>query len=1021
MKKFLSGFLSMLLCFITVPVTALAVTIESNPVVSESGPTQNGPAFTLKKSTDYSEFSPGDIINYTVEVGIPSNVQPNPNTVVITDTLEDGATLVESSVNVSFKAYLGEPGIPGMWPTELMPANISTTTNSFEISFANKLDCPQTIKITYQVKINENFKGKTLTNSAHFKNTWFGSEANVTTTVNVIQPPEYTVTLPGTKTLDGKSENLPEFDFILEQSYAGLPVPAGDPFESLPNKQLIVHNAANGSIPNFFEGIIWTNPGDYWYSIKEVQTNPDDYEYDTTSYLVCVHVYNNMNPILEVYKGYYKTDAVKFANTTKAKFAQLTIKKEVQYSNLIPDPNTEFTIHLTAGDMDEDITIKANEEKTITIPAGSFTLEEINIPEHFEFVQWNLNSTTSDDIIITGNAAADGEYTATVTNKYWSMFTGDFTFPSVDPQAYLVLSKEVDVSDGIKGLYNHWNKQDDTFIFEVTLTGKTTTYTLKAGEQVLIPVTKGTIFTIKEILADDSEYSIKNIHYTNELNDNINKDNADQIMGRISTATTEVTYTNEWHFTIQGEQLPEFGQEEDYNPQPLPPVFEEVKIYGSLTVSKNVDTNLQYLYDYWNKADDVFTFEVTIGNKTETIYLKAGESKTFDNILVNTIYSIKEINLPAGYSTDNDSANGMISLVQRNHEVTITNNWTYVPEVGTFPEFGQEEDYNPQPIPPVFEEVKVYGSITLSKIVNTNLQSLYDYWNKKQDDFTVRVTLDGISQNIKIKAGEIHILEKIPVDTEYTIEEIDIPDGYTLQSENKVEGKVTLDNRYHTVTIVNNWEYTPEIGDLPNFEVIPQGNLTISKNMIDLDSSFDPDTIFTFKVKIGTYETTVTLKNNETWVSPKFDESTEYYVVETDLPDNTAFHGVKVNNSYFDYHDVKGKITTANTDITYINQYQPPKNNESQSPSTDVDKEEENNNDNNNTQIANPDSSLDKNDSPKKENEVIQPQEQQDNEKITVEHVLAQTGDDNTIWMWLCGIAVLALIVMVVFYFRDLT
>lgn len=34
---------------------------------------------------------------------------------------------------------------------------------------------------------------------------------------------------------------------------------------------------------------------------------------------------------------------------------------------------------------------------------------------------------------------------------------------------------------------------------------------------------------------------------------------------------------------------------------------------------------------------------------------------------------------------------------------------------------------------------------------------------------------------------------------------------------------------------------------------------------------------------------------------------------------------------------------------------------------------------------------------------------------------LAQTGDDNTIWMWLCGIAGIALVVMVIFYFKDLS
>lgn len=120
--------------------------------------------------------------------------------------------------------------------------------------------------------------------------------------------------------------------------------------------------------------------------------------------------------------------------------------------------------------------------------------------------------------------------------------------------------------------------------------------------------------------------------------------------------------------------------------------------YGSLQISKEVKTDYQTLYDSWNKADDVFTFEVTIGNTTETIQLKAGESYTFD-IPLGSSYTIKEVDIPEGYTLISENPiESTITLLNPHHTVTFINQWSFNINIGPFPEFGIDviEPTNPE-------------------------------------------------------------------------------------------------------------------------------------------------------------------------------------------------------------------------------------------------------------------------------------------------------------------------------------
>lgn len=141
------------------------------------------------------------------------------------------------------------------------------------------------------------------------------------------------------------------------------------------------------------------------------------------------------------------------------------------------------------------------------------------------------------------------------------------------------------------------------------------------------------------------------------------------------------------------------------------------------------------------------------------------------------------------------------------------------------------------------------------------------------------------------------------------------------------------------------------------------GRLIVSLTMEDTDKEYDHNTEFYFKVLIGEDEQSFTLKEGETWISDEYKEGTYYSLIENNIPDDFTFLAIQVNSSYYDHIDYIGEIQNINTTITYINKCISAQNNTS----------------------------------------------------------LVQTGDDDIIWMWLCGIAGVALVIMVIFYFKDLS
>ena len=97
------------------------------------------------------------------------------------------------------------------------------------------------------------------------------------------------------------------------------------------------------------------------------------------------------------------------------------------------------------------------------------------------------------------------------------------------------------------------------------------------------------------------------------------------------------------------------------------PVFQNTTKTTSLTVHKTVEGTE-------DKTQD-FTFQVKIGSDApETIKLKADDSRTFDGLKPGTAYSVTEVDLPSGYTTDQALYSGAIGV--HGTTVTVTNRYS---------------------------------------------------------------------------------------------------------------------------------------------------------------------------------------------------------------------------------------------------------------------------------------------------------------------------------------------------------
>jgi len=286
---------------------------------------------------------------------------------------------------------------------------------------------------------------------------------------------------------------------------------------------------------------------------------------------------------------------------------------------------------------------------------------------------------------------------------------------------------------------------------------------------------------------------------------------------------------------------------------------------GSLTVSKEVggegaDSNKE------------FTFTVTLGDVTEEITLKHGESKTFTGIPVGTEYTVTEQNADKdGYIAAVDSYTGRIVATE-----TVTTPFVNV--------------YNPQ-TPPTDKN----GSLSVFKAVTGENADA-------SKEFTFEVVFTGAgapeSQRFTLKANETHIIENIKHGVSFTVFEIDA-NGYWPVLE-QAEGKIIGD----TVTSV---AFTNRV---PTEET---GSITVSKEVTGENA--DSERTFAFTAEIAGEKKTFMLKSGESKTFAGLPIGTAYRITEADATADGYYATVK---SY------EGQIVdTKELKLPFVNVYDP--------------------------------------------------------------------------------------------------
>ena len=214
------------------------------------------------------------------------------------------------------------------------------------------------------------------------------SDAEVVFT-NTYEPAETTVTIAGTKALDGRPVNEKEFTFVLKNA-SGETVDEAD-------------NAKDGSFA--FEALTFAKAGTYAYTIVEKNTNVNGVTYDTNSYAVTIEV-TDKGGYLEAATTYYDddqaVDAVVFNNTYKAAATsvQLSAIKKIAGRDLAAN-EFEFVLEDAEGNK-----IYAKNDE-----AGVALFEEIEYTEAGTYV-YTLSEVAG---TIAGVTYDDTEYQVTVT------------------------------------------------------------------------------------------------------------------------------------------------------------------------------------------------------------------------------------------------------------------------------------------------------------------------------------------------------------------------------------------------------------------------------------------------------------------------------------------------------------------------------------------------------------------------------------------------------------------------------
>ncbi|NBG88864.1 MSCRAMM family protein [Isachenkonia alkalipeptolytica] len=263
------------------------------------------------------------------------------------------------------------------------------------------------------------------------------------------------------------------------------------------------------------------------------------------------------------------------------------------------------------------------------------------------------------------------------------------------------------------------------------------------------------------------------------------------------------------------------------------------------------------------EIDQDFTVNVTDDDEYDEDHtLVVGEPLTINDLDLGT-YTIEEVDIPEGFE--------FVEISDESVEITPGN---LNPEVSVTNEMILDDDPD-----------DLTGSINIEKILLDNGEEV----SENDQEFTVNITNgDDYDEDHTFGVNDPLLVEDLDFDT-YTIEEVDIPEGYELESISSDE--VTLDEENQSVILFITNTVIPEE---------PTGNLTVEKALTnDEVSDDDMDQEFTVRITAedGSEEEYTFSVNDPAEISGL--ELGTYQVEEVNLPTGYGFESISESEVTF--------------------------------------------------------------------------------------------------------------------------
>lgn len=326
------------------------------------------------------------------------------------------------SILTNFR-YLTTPGqkvtLYAIWDT--IDNNINIQNGTFEVSvFGNERVTLEGLPAGIEYQVEERTKdGWVLVGEYNTSGTIKPKETSTARFVNT-NTPVASAGIKARKLLDGKTAGGFEFELVQDGTVKGKVTSNGD-----------------GSIN--FDRITYNNPGEFDYTIREVQGTDSAITYDTSIKRVHVSVTRSGSKL--VANTTYLDEAV-FNNSSKT--GSIKVSKRVIDNT---DNKSNFTFILTLNGREEQFNLRNGQEKVFSgIKYGTtYKVQEVNIPSEYTLASLtNAEGTVSNnqeiDVVATNQYKTNGSFTVNAKKVLQNrpLKSGEFTFELVDENGQVV-------------------------------------------------------------------------------------------------------------------------------------------------------------------------------------------------------------------------------------------------------------------------------------------------------------------------------------------------------------------------------------------------------------------------------------------------------------------------------------------------------------------------------------------------------------------------------------------------------